>query len=101
MRRVRATQQTRQHANVTVGSRNTGPSKSTTKTAARVPRSPLSHGYPLSGTAWEKQVPALLAAGHRTITCDRRGLGGCNQSATGYGYGTFAPGLPACAAGAP
>ena len=25
----------------------------------------LIHGYPLSGRAWDKQVPALLEAGHR------------------------------------
>ena len=28
----------------------------------------LIHGYPLSGASWEKQIPALLAAGHRVIT---------------------------------
>jgi len=31
----------------------------------------LIHGYPLSGRAWDKQVPALLAAGYRVITYDR------------------------------
>jgi pimeloyl-ACP methyl ester carboxylesterase len=35
----------------------------------------LIHGYPLSGCAWEKQVPVLLDAGHRVITYDRRGFG--------------------------
>jgi len=33
----------------------------------------LIHGYPLSGRAWDKQVPALLGAGCRVITYDRRG----------------------------
>jgi pimeloyl-ACP methyl ester carboxylesterase len=33
----------------------------------------LIHGYPLSGRAWDKQVPVLLDAGHRVITYDRRG----------------------------
>jgi len=33
----------------------------------------LIHGYPLSGASWEKQVPALLDAGNRVITYDRRG----------------------------
>ncbi len=33
----------------------------------------LIHGYPLSGASWEKQLPVLLAAGHRVITYDRRG----------------------------
>jgi pimeloyl-ACP methyl ester carboxylesterase len=53
----------------------------------------LSHGYPLSGQAWEKQVPMLLAAGHRVITYDRRGWGGSSQPATGYDYDTFAADL--------
>ena len=35
----------------------------------------LIHGYPLSGASWEKQVPALLKAGYRVITYDRRGFG--------------------------
>ena len=35
----------------------------------------LIHGYPLSGRAWDKQVPDLLEAGHRVITYDRRGFG--------------------------
>ena len=33
----------------------------------------LIHGYPLSGASWEKQVPALMRAGHRVVTYDRRG----------------------------
>ena len=28
----------------------------------------LIHGYPLNGTSWEKQVPALLASGQGVIT---------------------------------
>ena len=32
-------------------------------------------GYPLSSASWEKQIPALLAAGHRVIAYDRRGFG--------------------------
>ena len=35
----------------------------------------LIHGWPLNGDAWEKQTAALLAAGHRAITYDRRGFG--------------------------
>ena len=55
----------------------------------------LIHGYPLSGASWEKQVPALLAAGHRVITYDRRGFGKSSQPATGYDYDTFAADLHA------
>jgi non-heme chloroperoxidase len=53
----------------------------------------LIHGYPLSGASWEKQVPVLLAAGHRVITYDRRGFGKSSQPTTGYNYDTFAEDL--------
>jgi non-heme chloroperoxidase len=49
----------------------------------------LIHGYPLSGRAWDKQVPVLLGAGHRVITYDRRGFGQSSQPTTGYDYDTF------------
>ena len=39
----------------------------------------LIHGYPLSGRAWDKQVPVLLEAGYRVITYDRRGFGRSSQ----------------------
>ncbi len=50
----------------------------------------LIHGYPLSGASWEKQIPVLLAAGHRVITYDRRGFGKSSQPTAGYNYDTFA-----------
>jgi non-heme chloroperoxidase len=53
----------------------------------------LIHGYPLSGTSWEKQVPVLLEAGCRVITYDRRGFGKSSQPTTGYKYDTFAEDL--------
>jgi pimeloyl-ACP methyl ester carboxylesterase len=53
----------------------------------------LIHGYPLSGRAWDKQVPVLLDAGHRVITYDRRGFGQSSQPVTGYDYDTFAADL--------
>jgi non-heme chloroperoxidase len=53
----------------------------------------LIHGYPLNGASWEKQIPALLAAGHRVITYDRRGFGKSSQPTTGYNYDTFAADL--------
>ncbi len=55
----------------------------------------LIHGYPLSGSSWEKQIPGLLAAGHRVITYDRRGFGKSSQPTTGYNYNTFAADLHA------
>jgi len=53
----------------------------------------LIHGYPLSGASWEKQIPALLAAGHRVITYDRRGFGKSGQPTVDYNYDTFAEDL--------
>jgi non-heme chloroperoxidase len=55
----------------------------------------LIHGYPLSGRGWDKQVPALLDAGYRVITYDRRGFGKSSQPAEGYDYDTFAADLSA------
>jgi non-heme chloroperoxidase len=49
----------------------------------------LIHGYPLNGHSWEKQVPALLGAGYRVITYDRRGFGASSQPSSGYDYDTF------------
>jgi len=53
----------------------------------------LIHGWPLSGASWEKQTAALLAAGYRVITYDRRGFGRSSKPATGYHYDTFAADL--------
>jgi pimeloyl-ACP methyl ester carboxylesterase len=53
----------------------------------------LIHGYPLSGASWEKQTAALLAAGYRVITYDRRGFGKSSKPTTGYNYDTFAEDL--------
>jgi len=53
----------------------------------------LIHGFPLSGRAWEKQERALLEAGFRVITYDRRGFGKSSQPSVGYDYDTFAADL--------
>jgi pimeloyl-ACP methyl ester carboxylesterase len=55
----------------------------------------LIHGWPLSGRSWEKQVPALVEAGHRVITYDRRGFGESSKPWGGYDYDTFAADLHA------
>src|ERR1700726_1701703 len=55
----------------------------------------LIHGYPLSGRAWDKQVPGLLEAGHCVIPYDRRGFGTSSQPAVGSDYDTFAADLAA------
>jgi pimeloyl-ACP methyl ester carboxylesterase len=43
----------------------------------------------------EKQTAALLAAGHRVITYDRRGFGKSSKPAVGYNYDTFKADLDA------
>ena len=53
----------------------------------------LIHGYPLSCSSWEKQLPVLLNAGHRVIAYDRRGFGKSSQPTSGYNYDTFAEDL--------
>ena len=55
----------------------------------------LIHGYPLDGRSWEKQEAALLEAGYRVITYDRRGFGRSSQPGVGYDYDTFAADLAA------
>lgn len=54
----------------------------------------LVHGWPLSGSSWEKQTAALLEGGHRVITYDRRGFGQSSKPATSeYNYDVFAEDL--------
>jgi non-heme chloroperoxidase len=53
----------------------------------------LIHGYPLDGDSWEKQRRALLDAGYRVVTYDRRGFGESSKVAGGYDYDTFAADL--------
>jgi non-heme chloroperoxidase len=55
----------------------------------------LIHGYPLDGNSWEKQSRALLDAGYRVITYDRRGFGQSSRPTSGYDCDTFASDLNA------
>lgn len=55
----------------------------------------LIHGWPLSGRAWEAQEFALIEAGYRVITYDRRGFGQSSKPWHGYDYDTFAADLDA------
>ncbi len=55
----------------------------------------LIHGWPLTGDMFEYQTLALLEAGYRVITYDRRGFGLSSHPATGYDYDTFADDLAA------
>ena len=59
----------------------------------------LIHGWPLSGRSWEQQIGALVDAGHRVVTYDRRGFGLSSQPWGGYDYDTFAADLEAVLTG--
>jgi non-heme chloroperoxidase len=50
----------------------------------------LIHGWPLAGSSWEKQSTALMDAGYRVITYDRRGFGRSSRPMWGYEYDTLA-----------
>jgi non-heme chloroperoxidase len=50
----------------------------------------LLQGYPLDGAAWEPQTLALLDAGYRVITLDRRGFGRSTRVAAAFGYDELA-----------
>jgi non-heme chloroperoxidase len=78
---------------ITVGEENSGPIELYYEDHGVGAPVVLIHGYPLSGRAWDKQVPVLLEAGHRVITYDRRGFGRSSQPAVGYDYDTFAADL--------
>ena len=59
----------------------------------------LVHGYALNGHSWEKQETALLAAGHRVITYDRRGFGASSGQAPGMTSIRWPTILMCCSAG--
>jgi non-heme chloroperoxidase len=46
----------------------------------------LLSGWPLDSRSWEPQVHALLEAGHRVITYDRRGFGLSSRPTEGYNF---------------
>jgi non-heme chloroperoxidase len=73
-----------------VGQENTGSIELYYEDHGSGPPVVLIHGYPLSGRAWEKQVPMLIDGGRRVITYDRRGFGRSSQAGVGYDYDTFA-----------
>jgi non-heme chloroperoxidase len=53
----------------------------------------LIHGYLLDGHSWEKQETALLSAGCRVVTYDRRGFGNSSRPSAGYDFDTLSADL--------
>ncbi len=53
----------------------------------------LIHGWPLNADSWEHQAMALLDAGYRVISYDRRGFGRSGQPTGGYDYDTMSDDL--------
>lgn len=80
-------------ARITVGTENSAPVEMFYEDHGSGRPVVLIHGWPLSGRSWEAQVPALVEAGYRVITIDRRGFGESSQPTTGYDYDTFAADL--------
>jgi len=80
-------------AKITVGTENSAPIELYYEDHGSGEPVVLIHGWPLSGRSWEYQVPALIEAGYRVITYDRRGFGNSYQPWNGYDYDTLAADL--------
>ncbi|WOF21893.1 alpha/beta hydrolase [Microbacterium betulae] len=80
-------------ATITVGTENSTPVELFYEDHGTGQPVVLIHGYPLDGSSWEKQTAALLDAGHRVVTYDRRGFGKSSKPTEGYDYDTFAADL--------
>ena len=78
---------------VTVGQENSAAIRIYYEDHGSGPPVVLVHGYGLNGHSWEKQEAALLAAGHRVITYDRRGFGASSRPSIGYNFDTLADDL--------
>jgi non-heme chloroperoxidase len=75
---------------VTVGQENSAAIRIYYEDHGSGPPVVLVHGYALNGHSWEKQEAALLAAGHRVITYDRRGFGASSRPSMGYDFDRLA-----------
>jgi non-heme chloroperoxidase len=78
---------------VTVGRENSGDIRIHYEDHGAGPAVVLIHGYLADLQAWEKQEPALLGAGYRVVSYDRRGSGYSSRPAAGYDYDTLAADL--------
>jgi non-heme chloroperoxidase len=82
-------------SSIVVGKENSSPIELYYEDIGAGPPVILLAGYPFSGASWEKQVPALIAAGHRLIIVDRRGFGRSSKPSVGYDFDTLAVDLKA------
>ena len=80
---------------LTIGTENTNPIELYYEDHGSGPPVILIHGWPLSGRSWERQLPALVDAGYRVISYDRRGFGASSQPWQGYDYDTLSADLHA------
>jgi non-heme chloroperoxidase len=80
-------------AHITVGTENSTPVEVYYEDHGTGQPVVLIHGYPLDGHSWERQSAALLDAGYRVVTYDRRGFGQSSKTTEGYDYDTFASDL--------
>src|SRR3954470_20415170 len=78
---------------VTVGQENSSPVDLYYEDHGSGPAIVLLGGWPLDSRSWEPQVHALVAAGHRVITYDRRGFGRSSRPTEGYDFDTLAADL--------
>ena len=77
-------------ATVTVGQENSAPIEIYYEDLGTGPAVVLLSGWPFDGRAWEPQLRALLSAGYRVITVDRRGFGRSSRPSVGYNFDTLA-----------
>jgi non-heme chloroperoxidase len=75
---------------ITVGTENTADINLYYEDHGSGPAVVLLSGWPLDSRSWEPQLHALLAAGHRVISYDRRGFGRSDRPAEGYNFDTLA-----------
>jgi non-heme chloroperoxidase len=78
---------------ITVGQENTADIDLYYEDLGSGPAVVLLSGWPLDGRSWEPQTHALLAAGYRVVTYDRRGFGQSSRPSTGYDFDTLAADL--------
>lgn len=78
---------------ITVGHQNTTPIEIAYDDVGTGPVVVLIHGWPFDSRSWEPQVHALLSAGLRVVTYDRRGFGRSSRPSVGYDFDTLAADL--------